>query len=262
MRKAIIPVLLMAILITAALFSGCTIMGSGDITTARMEVADFTSVDVEDTFEVEITQSDSFSVVISADKDTYDYVRVSREGETLKIYLKPRNFFADFTVKSKTLKATITMPALYGLSLSGASKGTVSGFKSSGNFNLVVSGASSLDMSDIEVSGAEFEVSGASKATGGMTANSTVFEVSGASRVELEGTANNIVLNVSGASNADLTYFPVNQADVTLSGASKATIDVKDKLDCVVNAASALYFLGNPEIGNINVSGASTVKHK
>jgi hypothetical protein len=262
MRKVITPVILTAVLITAALFSGCTITGAGDVITAKMEVADFTSVDVEDTFEVEITPSDSFSVTISADKNTYDYVTVSRQGETLKIYLNPRNIFADFTLKSRTLKATVTMPTLYGLRLSGASKGTVSGFKSSDNVSIEVSGASSLEMSDIEVGGAQFEISGASKVTGGMKATDIKFQVSGASKVELQGTANSIVLNASGASNVNLNYLPLNYADVTLGSASEATIDVKETLDIVASGASRLYFLGNPTIGNLDISGASTVKHK
>ena len=262
MRKVITPIVLTAVVITAALFPGCTLTGAGDIITAQVEIADFTSVDVADTFEVEITPSDSFSVTVSADKNTYDYVFVGRQGDTLKIYLNPRNIFADFTVKSRTLKATVTMPVLYGLRLSGASKGTVSGFKSSDNLSIEVSGASSLEMTDIEVGDAQFEISGASKVTGGMKANDMKFQVSGASKVVLQGTGNSVVLNASGASNVNLNYLPLNYADVTLSGASEATIDVKVTLDMVVSSASRLYFLGNPTIGNMNISGASTVKHK
>ncbi len=262
MRKAITAVILTAVVVTVALLSGCTLAGAGDITTAQTQATDFTRVDVADTFEVEIKRSDSFSVTISADKNTRDYVAVSRQGETLKIYLNPRNIFADFTLKSRTLKAKITMPALHELRLSGASKGIISGFKSSDNFSLEVSGASSLEMRDIEVGDAEFKISGASKVTGGIKANSIQFEVSGASKVELEGAANSIVLNASGASNVDLTYFPVGEADVTLSSASEATVNVKKTLDMVVSGASRLYFLGNPEIGIVDISGASTVKHK
>jgi len=263
MRKAITPVILTAVLITAALFPGCALTSAGDMVTVEIPpIGDFTSVDIGDTFEVEITPSDSFSVTINADRNSYDYVTVSRQGETLKIYLNLRNIFADFTLKSRTLKAKITMPVLYGLRLSGASRGTVSGFKSSSNFDLEVSGASSLDMSNMEVGDAELEISGASRVTGGIKANDVRFQVSGASRVELEGTANSTVLNASGASTVDLTYFPLKDADVTLSSASEATVDVKETLDMVVSGASRLYFLGNPTIGTMDISGASTVKHK
>jgi hypothetical protein len=39
-------------------------------------------------------------------------------------------------------------------------------------------------------------------------------------------------------------------------------VNVKEQLDIVVSGASRLYFLGNPTMGNVEVTGASTVKHK
>ncbi len=192
----------------------------------------------------------------------FDYIEVSKVGGTLKIYLKPRHIFTDFTLGAKTLRVEITMPALYGLNLSGASKGTVTGFKSSKDFNLNVSGASSLDIDDMEVGDAEVEVSGASKVTGSVNASDVRFEVSGASEVELEGSANNIILTASGASKVKLADLPLNNADVKLSGASEATVNAKGRLDTALSGASRLYFQGNPTMGNISVTGASTIKHK
>jgi len=43
---------------------------------------------------------------------------------------------------------------------------------------------------------------------------------------------------------------------------SEATINVKGRLDSVLSGASRLYFHGNPTMGNTEVSGASTIKHK
>ena len=262
MKKATISAILAAVLIAAAIFSGCTEAGAGEVITEEKDFADFTYVDVGSAFEVEITQSGSFSVIISADESLFDYIEVSKSGGTLKVYLNPRHIFTDFTLGGKTSKAEITMPALYGLQLSGASKGTITGFKSSEDFELVVSGASSLETVDIKVGDTEFEVSGASRVSGNMTADDAEFEVSGASSIELSGSADNIILEVSGASRVDLADFPLNNADVDLSGASEATIDVKGNMDLVVSGASRLYFLGNPTLGTTEVSGASTIKHK
>lgn len=262
MRRAITPVILTAVLITVVLFSGCAITGSGDVITEKEDFADFTYVDVGSVFEVEITRSDSFGVVISVDKSLLDYVDVSKVGGTLRISLQPHQVFTDFNLKAKTLKAKITMPALRGLSLAGKTKASINGFKSPNDFSLDISGASSLDMGDIEAGNAGFAISGTSKVTGDMKASHVKFEVSGASQVELAGSANTTVLNASGASKINLTDFLLNYASINLSGASEATLNPKDKLDAVLMDASTLYFLGNPTIGNINVSGASTVKHK
>ncbi|MFC2004441.1 head GIN domain-containing protein, partial [Chloroflexota bacterium] len=262
MRKAIISIAVVTVLAAGALFSGCGTAGLGNIVTEEKEFADFTYVEIEGIFEVKIDQSDSFSTTVSADNNLSDYVTVSKEGDTLRICLSPRHTFTDFTLPIRTLKAVITMPELYGLNLSGASKGTITGFKSTHDFSLGVSGASSLNMKDMEVGHAVFDVSGASKVSGTMNCKDARFEVSGASKVELEGSADNIVLYVSGASRADLVDFPLEDADVNLSGASEATIHAKGRLDAILTAASRLYFLGNPTMGDIHVSGASTLKHK
>jgi len=261
MRKAIILIISVAVL-AAALFSGCGTTGLANIVTEEKDFTDFTYVDVGGTFEVKIVQSESFNVTVSADESFFDYVAVSKEGETLRIYLNPRHTFTDFTMQARILKAKISMPALYGLHLSGASKGTVTGFKSPQDFSVDISGASSLGMDDIEVGDAELKISGASKVSGSMSADDAEFEVSGASKIELKGSADDIILNASGASNVNLADFPLDNADVKLNGASEATINAKGRLDCVLSAASSLYFLGNPTMGNISVTGASTIKHK
>ncbi|MFC1941015.1 head GIN domain-containing protein [Chloroflexota bacterium] len=268
MRKAIIPIILAAVLIVPAIFSGCETTGpgkigtEGNVITEEKDFTDFTYVDVGSAFEVEITRSDSFSIIISADESLFDYVAVSKAEGTLKIYLNPRHIFTDFTLGAKTLKAEITMPNLYGLNLSGATNGTVTGFESSDDFKLDVSGASSLDMDDIEVGDAELEVSGASRVSGNMTTDDAEFKVSGASSIELSGSADNTIIEVSGASRVDLADFPLDDADVKLSGASEATVNVKGKLDTALSGASRLYFYGNPTMGDTYVSGASTIKHK
>ena len=207
-------------------------------------------------------QAPSFSTTITVHKDLLDYISVSQEGETLKIMLNPHHPFTDFTRGRKTLKAKIAMPAISGLSLSGATKGTISGFKSTQNLRLNVSGASSLNIDNIEVGNTEFDISGASKVTGSLKTSDAKFVVSGASRVDLKGSANSFTLTTSGASILNLLEFTVNTANVNLDGASEATIDVKEKLNAVLTGASKLYFHDNPTMGNISVTGASTIKNK
>jgi len=262
MSKAILSVTVVALLTAIALLSACTSTGPGSLVTEEKEFTDFTRVDVQGTFDVEITQSESFSITVSADRDFFDYVTVVKEGQTLRLYLNPHHAFTDFTQQARTLKAKIAMPALYGLRVSGASKATVSGFKSSADFTLDVSGASSVAIDDTKLGNAELIVSGDSKVSGSLNANNIDFEVSGASSVELMGSATSIMLTASGATNIDLEEFPLDNANVNLSGASEASLHIKGRLDCVLSDASRLYFQGNPTMGNESVSGASTIKHK
>lgn len=208
----------------------------GNLKTETMEFSDFTAVEVGSAFEVNITQSNSFSVKITAGENIFDRIQVTQTGATLKIEVTPGLGISNG-------KAEITMPELDTLILSGATRGTVEGFNSSNPFVLALSGASSLEMTNTNVGDAEIEVSGAST-------------------LNAEGTANDLVALVSGASNVDLTDFPVNDADINLSGASRATINLDGKLDAELSGASNLEYIGDPTMGDINIAGASTINKK
>ena len=104
------------------------------------------------------------------------------------IGLKPGyNYRSVHLLRQLTLRAEITMPDLYELEFSGGTQGNVKGFTSSHDF---------------------------------------VLSLSGGSTISLEGAANDLAISGSGGSHLDLSDFHVNDATVTLSGGSDATINL------------------------------------
>jgi hypothetical protein len=248
-------VMLSAMPMTASACSG------GSVTTPQ-DFKDFTRLDVQNAFDVEVVQSGTFNVEITSSEALLDYLSVTKAGETLTIRLNPNHPFTDFVLMRKTLKARITMPVLRGVSLSGASKAVISGFESANPVDLVMAGASTLKLAGIEAGDAKIDVSGACGLNGKLTAGNVTLDVSGASHVEVFGTGKNVKLTGSGASRLDLESFVHKTATVTLSGASQATVDTREHLDFSLSGASRLFFLSNPKMGTMEVLGASTVKHK
>jgi predicted small secreted protein len=258
MKKAMVAVLAM-VLLSSMLLAGCegVVVGSGKLETKQFNFSDFSQVAISSAFEFEIVQSDSYRVSITADDNLFEHIQVSQTGDTLEIGLK--------TVPSLgpvTLKAEIAMPELRGLDISGASRGTASGFSSSEDIDIAVSGASSLELVEISAGNAKCDISGASHVTGDITAADVDLTISGASSVQLEGSANDMVANVDGASRMKLAAFPVNNADVKLDGASTGTVNLAGKLDANLDGASKLEYIGEPAMGAINTSGASTLSQK
>lgn len=259
MRKLATSIIV-AVLMVAVLLSGCllgVVTGSGNLVTKEMNLSGFTRVEVGSAFEVEIIQADSYHVSITADDNLFDYIKVAKDGDTLKIALKP-NYSYGFL----TLRARVTVPSLYRLDLSGATKGTVSGFDSSADFALDLSGASSLAMSDMSAGDISLEASGASRVTGSIAVGDAEFDLSGASTVTLAGSANDIVISASGASHVELGDFPANNAEVDLSGASRATVNLDGGLDVNLSGASHLSYIGELTLGDISISGGSTMSSK
>lgn len=238
MRKLVILVILVAGLVTAVSLSGCStgvVSGSGNLVTEEMDFHDFTGVEVSSSFEVAIVQSDSYSVSITVDDNLFDFTQVSKTGKTLKIGLK-----SGYSYRPGTLKAVINMPNLSGLDLSGASRVTISGFSSSQDFKLNLSGASDV--------------------TGGITADNANFSLSGASTVDLAGSANDMHITASGGSQLYLDKFPVRNADVNLSGGSETTVKLDGTLKGDLSGGSQLYYVGEPTIEDIDISGGSVLE--
>lgn len=229
----------------------------GDVVTRELEITDFSKVEVSNAFRVEITQSDTYGVAITANEGIFDHIDAVKSGDTLKLGMKPHLRIRG----SITLEAKITMPVLKYLKLSGASRGTAKGFSSQEDFGLNLSGASVLDMG-IEAGKTNLELSGASKITGNVKLGDADMTLSGASRAELEGSANNVTLKANGASRLEMGGLTINDTDVHASGASRITVNTNGNLNIDLSGASKLEYAGNPTIRNIKVSGASKIRQK
>ena len=156
MKRAIVAVLV-TVLLTSGLLLGCgrAVTGSGKLDTQEMDFSGFTGIEASHGFDIEVIQSNSYSVSITADDNLFDdQIRVTKAGETLKIGLRPNYIYT-----SVTLRAKVTMPELYKLGLSGGSRASISGFSSSHDFSAQLSGGSQVS-GDIAAADADFELSG------------------------------------------------------------------------------------------------------
>jgi hypothetical protein len=248
-------VLLVDALISAA---GCAvIIGSGNLETREFGNTDFNRVEIGYAFEAEIYQDNIFLVKITLDDNLYQYLDLSQDGDTLKITMKPGYVFS-----KATQRVVITLPDLERLELSGASRADVTGFVSSDNLDFKISGASRMDVSGVSASDISVQLSGASQAGGSLTMTNGDFELSGASTLNIEGSARDISLDASGASRADLSDFTVTNARINLSGASNSTVNASGELNADLSGASTLHYIGNPTLGDISTTGASTFNRK
>ena len=189
------------------------------MSTREFNFNDFSSVEVGGAFEVDVRPSDSYSVVVEADWLTLQSVEVSRRGEMLSISRKWHPL--TWIPASSRPKATITMPVLRGLSISGATRVTVSGFKSSEDFRM--------------------DLSGASRITGDLGVGNARLALSGASRADLSGSAGNLTADISGASRIEMGGFEVQDASLVMSGASRMAVNVDSRLNAELSGASHLH---------------------
>ena len=220
--------------------AGCGSLGLGKVVTREKAFTGFDRVEVGNAFKVDITQSGTYSVVVRIDSSLEQRLEVVKEGSTLKIGLKDEG--GGVSIQAGTMEVEITMPELTGLNLSGASQGTITGFKSTKALDVGLYSASSLQ-GDVEAGDARFDAQGASEAT-------------------LSGSGQNVTVVAEGASTVDLTKFSVVDANVEARGNSQVTVNASGTLNLDASGGSKVYYLGDPKLGTIAESGNAEVRRK
>jgi hypothetical protein len=226
---------------TMLVLTGCSALapvnvfeGSGDPVTQSFAFAGFDSLEIGNAFQAEITAADTYLVEVTVDGNLVEHLQVEQQGETVTIGLKPMT-----TAHNAEMRVRITLPALVSLEASGATSVNLTGFSADKQTDL--------------------RVSGASKVRGDMETGDLTVDVSGGSTVALSGKGKNLRVTASGASTADLRDFSVNDANVEASGASRIEVNAAGTLNAKASGASTVHYTGNPTLGRIDESGASSV---
>lgn len=227
------------------------IKGSGDVVSLELDFDDFTRVDLTHAAQGTIAPGDEYRVVIRIDDNIVDRLRVNhtkvrvdgnraqlsdgtRSGDKLKIGLENGSY------SNITFDVEIAMPNLAGLGLSGAARAEISGFAVAHAVN--------------------FDLSGVSHLAGAINTGSLNCQLSGASHLQLSGSGDDLVARASGASSLQLGDFVCTDADIDFSGASRGTVNSQGTLNARLSGASLLKYKGNPTLGRVSTSGASTLQ--
>jgi len=118
--KRIIILILAALLVLSV---GCSYSGSGNVVETELDITGFDKIEAFDGFSVNITQGDTFSVVVSIDDNLVEHLSVVKKGDTLKLDMASTKSFRNIT----TLKAEVTMPELTSVILNDGARATASG---------------------------------------------------------------------------------------------------------------------------------------
>ena len=249
------------------------------------DVESFDALDVSWIYKVELTQGKNHGVTIEAPDFIMEYldVKVRKSRLILSIKDMPLSVRRKVETGKYEILATLSMKKLSSLEMSGASKLFADGqFHPDGDvFKMELSGASSAKGLDIVASKADIDCSGASKfemkgklkdvkmnlsgaAKGSIDSDlkSIYMDISGAAKITMIGTAGDLLATGSGAAKLDMVDCPVLWADVDLSGASKASIQVHETLKLRLSGASTLnYRAGDKlQILETDVSRGTTLR--
>lgn len=191
-------------------------VGSGNVIKQSREVSGFTQVDVSNSIQVEITAQKDFSVEVEADDNLLPLVLTEIRGGVLRIE-------TDGRYKSKNpIIVRVSAPNIEDLDVSGASK---------------------VNLTNL---------------------NNESFQLhsSGASKIKVEGTTTNFEIKTSGASKIEAESLKAENVSVKSSGASRVSVAVTNDLKVKASGASNISYVGTPVNIERKTSGASNLNQK
>ncbi len=192
---------------------------SGERGSRTYDYADFDRVGVRGQWEVTVQRGDSWRIAVEAPVELLEYIRAERDGDAFELGLAGGWWRGGgWGRDDDALKATITMPALAGLELSGASTLSFAGFEGR-ELSIVSSGPSALRAAASRFDDLRLVMSGAGSAElGELTATNANVTVSGAADIRLRMAGGKLSGNLSGASNLEYAGT-VSEQTLTQSGA-------------------------------------------
>ena len=218
--------------------TSCSSQSKGPERTRTLKVSDFSKLDMGSAFKINVEQGSSYSVSVTGKEDDLDDLEygVSRG----KLHIGYKN--SSWTKNRQNVQVEITMPNLDGVDFSGACNAKVAGFRRGRGMNIDVSGASRVEMD--------------------FTADKVFVDLSGASRLTLLGRGEILEGEMSGASTFDGKDFPVKEANIDASGASKASVVASSALQADASGASSIRYSGSVSQVRSSSSGAGSVRRE
>jgi hypothetical protein len=243
MRQVLMGMLVLVLV--AASLGWCTvagvqvkaITGSGKLEGRGYDLRGFTKVEAGNGCKLEVTAAEGFSVSLEMDDNLEEYLEVTVTGATLHIRTKPGLALA---LNNVTRRATLTLPELTGLDLSGGTRGQVSGFRSEKNLDVTLSGGSQL--------------------YGDVSSGHARLNLSGGSLMEVTGAAGNLDINASGGSRARLAGWSVQDVKIDARGGSQVAVNLSSRLSGEASGGSRVQYSGNPTSVDVEESGGSRVE--
>jgi len=210
-----------------------SISGNGNVVTKEVRTGTFNNLNVSNALDVVIIPSDSQKVVIKADENLVDVIKVRVRDNTLLISSERRIRLA------RSKKIEVYTRELEQIEASAAATIKNSESLSAENFKIACSSAAEIIINghfgDLKV------------------------EASSASNVKLYGQSNNIRANVSSAAGLNAFGMTVENASVWASSAANAKVFVTHEANFDASSAGSIIYEGDPIVKNINTSSGGSV---
>lgn len=201
-------------------------------------IGDFTRISVGSGIDLYITQGDHIDLVVEASKDRLHKIITEVKDNQLKIYTKNKYEWG----WDKAPKVYLTFKQLERLTAGG--------------------GADVYSKTIIKAEKLEVSTSGGADAYLHVQTDKLKLSTSGGSDIKIKGETQTLYAEASGGSDINAQELKAQSVKVSTSGGADATVWAEKELTASASGGSDIDYYGNPEVKNLNESGAGDISQK
>jgi hypothetical protein len=233
----------LTIAITILIISACangqfrkTVYGNNKVVTKERKTESFTGIKVSTGIDVYLKQGDNETVSVEADENLHEYILTEVRDGVLNIYTEAN------IREAERERVYVTMKNIN--SVRTTSAGDVVGETPVKTDRLELSASSAGDIK-LEVSAKEIEI-----------------DISSSGDMTLKGEADLLKADLSSAGDLNAFDLKVREADISVSSAGDADINVSEKITARASSAGDINYMGDPKYVDVHSSSAGGVHRR
>jgi hypothetical protein len=215
--------------------SGKSVHGNHNVTKSERNTGSFTGIKVSSGVDVYLKQGDKESVTVEADENLHEYIITEVKGGILHVY-------TDANIReAERERVYVTMKDIN--SVQTTSAGDIVGESPIKSENLELSASSAGDIT-LEIYTKEIEI-----------------DISSSGDISLSGETEKMKADLSSAGDLKAYQLKAKEADLSVSSAGDADINVSEKLTARASSAGDINYMGDPKSIDVHTSSAGGI-HK
>ncbi len=229
----------LALLVAVGAGLGGTATAAADVVSEVRPIGAFRTVRLIGSADLVLTQADTPSLTVEADKDVLPYLKAEMRGDELMLSYEPRGNGGWWSSGKKGPRFLLSTKTLDRLSTAGSGDIRAESFTVPGDFEISIAGSSDIKF-------------------GALAARKLLVRISGAGDVTLAGGVLEQNVRIAGSGDYHGAALQSANATISIGGSGDATLWARDNLSVKIAGSGDVKYYGKPTVSK-SIAGSGSV---